>query len=143
MPLDAAIEETVQIDPLDGTPLTEAELLEFEGRPTGAEQPGLDYVNYLSGIMPLISTPACGNRSDYYRWKRPDGGTICFASAGTIKFGTTTSVQKICPGANRGRTLYKFEGTNYWSLWRGPETNHNVCYNFTTPVKAYGVTISK
>lgn len=133
---------TILVDPLDGIPLTEEELQELE-QEVFLESPDDWYVNNLSEILARTNKVTCGQRLDFYRWKGPNGETYCFANPGTLTYTTSTDVVKLCPGANKGRTYYKFNGTNYWSQWRGPETNQNICYSFGQTVKAYGVNIGK
>lgn len=92
----------------------------------------------------FITHPDCAGRKDFYRLISSKGVQQCFANAGTYELssGYWTQTQYLCPGNNNGRTKYYAGSANYWSVWRGPESNYDTCYEFNTPVPAFAVQIS-
>ena len=92
----------------------------------------------------MTTNPPCEGRNDYYRIISSSGLQRCFAWAGTYELssGYWTQTQYLCPGNNRGRTKYVAGSYNYWSVWRGPESDFTTCYEFNTPVAAFAVQIA-
>lgn len=95
-------------------------------------------------IQPMITNPPCNGRTDFYRIIDSSGYTRCFANSGTWTLADSywTNITTLCPGNNRGRTEWLNGVTNTWSVWRGPESNYNYCYSFSSPVPAFAVQIS-
>ena len=96
-------------------------------------------------MTPFITNPSCGGRIDFYRIIDTSGYQRCFANSGTwtLTSGYWVNIKYLCPGNNNGRTKYWTGSVNYWSVWRGPETNWNTCYAFSDPgVPAFAVQIS-
>lgn len=95
------------------------------------------------GISPRTNQTNCGTNKSFYRWVYEDGRVICFANAGEAYTSPGIwGIRYLCPGNNQGRTLYQSgTGSNFWSLWRGSESNYDTCYDFGGLVTAKGVQI--